>query len=304
MKTHRNDPCPCGSGRKYKQCCHNTQTSRVSSGGPLTIALQVQSHPPPDIRLLRSCDGCTACCGPGLIINDPDLISPAGEPCPHCTPGGCGNYENRPATCRGYICNYLVEPGLRLQDRPDRMGAIVRMSLDKRQIAPMDRTTFVNETEPGGALRIMRNARWKKAIGDDLHAGVPIYFTFIGDRTGRETLLVRFFEGRLGCELTSCNDDGTPILVDLLPVYDKRLQIALAIPRQQFALEARALIAFLAGRHEVVLRPSGSTDSSTPLRFLFTHRQAMVLKGLLRLIDTLRHDPAAPRDANRIKVSG
>ncbi|MBE0511389.1 MAG: SEC-C domain-containing protein, partial [Gammaproteobacteria bacterium] len=21
MKTGRNDPCPCGSGKKYKQCC-------------------------------------------------------------------------------------------------------------------------------------------------------------------------------------------------------------------------------------------------------------------------------------------
>ena len=30
--TGRNDPCPCGSGRKFKQCCANKQTrmSRVS----------------------------------------------------------------------------------------------------------------------------------------------------------------------------------------------------------------------------------------------------------------------------------
>jgi hypothetical protein len=29
MKTGRNDPCPCGSGKKYKKCC-----ARKSEGGP------------------------------------------------------------------------------------------------------------------------------------------------------------------------------------------------------------------------------------------------------------------------------
>ncbi len=32
MKISRNDPCPCGSGRKYKQCCLDKQTSAPSSG--------------------------------------------------------------------------------------------------------------------------------------------------------------------------------------------------------------------------------------------------------------------------------
>ena len=27
MKTRRNDPCPCGSGKKYKKCCLNTALS-------------------------------------------------------------------------------------------------------------------------------------------------------------------------------------------------------------------------------------------------------------------------------------
>lgn len=30
MKTGRNDPCPCGSGKKYKQCCLQTQTAELS----------------------------------------------------------------------------------------------------------------------------------------------------------------------------------------------------------------------------------------------------------------------------------
>lgn len=31
MKTGRNEPCPCGSGRKYKQCCLR-KSARMSRG--------------------------------------------------------------------------------------------------------------------------------------------------------------------------------------------------------------------------------------------------------------------------------
>jgi len=31
-KTGRNDPCPCGSGKKYKSCCLSKQQSKYSQG--------------------------------------------------------------------------------------------------------------------------------------------------------------------------------------------------------------------------------------------------------------------------------
>ena len=34
-KTGRNEPCPCGSGKKYKQCCE----SRAASWGPPRLVL-------------------------------------------------------------------------------------------------------------------------------------------------------------------------------------------------------------------------------------------------------------------------
>ncbi len=34
MKTGRNDPCPCGSGKKYKKCCQTEPSSATSSGRP------------------------------------------------------------------------------------------------------------------------------------------------------------------------------------------------------------------------------------------------------------------------------
>ncbi|MBI5657962.1 MAG: SEC-C domain-containing protein, partial [Nitrosomonadales bacterium] len=38
-KPGRNDPCPCGSGKKYKQCCQQRKAP-ATSGGPDAAALQ------------------------------------------------------------------------------------------------------------------------------------------------------------------------------------------------------------------------------------------------------------------------
>ena len=35
----RNDPCPCGSGRKFKRCCLDRAPTRVSSGPPRRAAI-------------------------------------------------------------------------------------------------------------------------------------------------------------------------------------------------------------------------------------------------------------------------
>lgn len=34
MKTGRNDPCPCGSGKKYKKCCQTTEPAATPTGRP------------------------------------------------------------------------------------------------------------------------------------------------------------------------------------------------------------------------------------------------------------------------------
>src|SRR4051794_30466404 len=39
MKTGRNDPCPCGSGKKYKKC-HATGVSHVRIHGPASVGNQ------------------------------------------------------------------------------------------------------------------------------------------------------------------------------------------------------------------------------------------------------------------------
>ena len=57
MKAGRNDPCPCGSGKKYKKCCfardqeNATRQTAVVPPSPLTIARSgpslAQQHPKP-----------------------------------------------------------------------------------------------------------------------------------------------------------------------------------------------------------------------------------------------------------------
>ncbi|MDA8179663.1 MAG: SEC-C metal-binding domain-containing protein [Desulfobacteria bacterium] len=39
MKIGRNDPCPCGSGRKYKNCCLEDQGSGLPDEGPVARRL-------------------------------------------------------------------------------------------------------------------------------------------------------------------------------------------------------------------------------------------------------------------------
>ena len=38
MSIGRNDPCPCGSGRKYKRCCLDKDSQRTESAGHLQVA--------------------------------------------------------------------------------------------------------------------------------------------------------------------------------------------------------------------------------------------------------------------------
>jgi len=42
MKIGRNDPCPCGSGRKYKNCCLEDQGSGSLPEGPAGVFAEIR----------------------------------------------------------------------------------------------------------------------------------------------------------------------------------------------------------------------------------------------------------------------
>lgn len=44
MKPGRNDPCPCGSGRKYKKCCEGTPAGAASATSPATSTVPTQEE--------------------------------------------------------------------------------------------------------------------------------------------------------------------------------------------------------------------------------------------------------------------
>jgi hypothetical protein len=49
LSVGRNDPCPCGSGRKYKRCCLTAAESQLrEERATAIVALDNQSDPPID----------------------------------------------------------------------------------------------------------------------------------------------------------------------------------------------------------------------------------------------------------------
>ena len=66
----------------------------------------------------KACGSCTLCC---KVIAVEDFNKPPGVWCVHCVRGkGCGIYETRPAECRTFFCEWMVEKGLGLEWKPER----------------------------------------------------------------------------------------------------------------------------------------------------------------------------------------
>lgn len=52
QKVGRNDPCPCGSGKKYKNCCMNQERPKAS-GIKRKLTAKVLTVPPKPINLIE-----------------------------------------------------------------------------------------------------------------------------------------------------------------------------------------------------------------------------------------------------------
>lgn len=107
MSVGRNDPCPCGSGKKFKRCC----------GAVIPVAAAPR----------RQCGGCTACCD-GWVqgVVEGHEMKP-GVPCHFRGERCCTIYERRPKhPCRDFACGWLL-PGSPFPEsfRPDRLGVMI-----------------------------------------------------------------------------------------------------------------------------------------------------------------------------------
>jgi hypothetical protein len=83
----------------------------------------------------RSCKGCSACCYEleiksrigysTLLDTGEDIAKPQGVWCRFATPKGCSVYEQRPALCRDFACDWILgRKGFGINDSPSQLGLI------------------------------------------------------------------------------------------------------------------------------------------------------------------------------------
>ena len=114
MRVARNDPCPCGSGKKYKKCCG------------AVIALQPAAR---NARggTQRACGTCTACCDGWVAGTIHGHEMKPGTPCHFRGEGCCSIYDKRPVEpCRNFVCGWLAADSPFPESfRPDRLGVMI-----------------------------------------------------------------------------------------------------------------------------------------------------------------------------------
>ena len=116
MATARNDPCPCGSGKKYKKCCGAVIPLRPAAA-PASTGAQTR----------RECGRCTACCDGWVRGTIYGHEMKPGKPCYFRGDGCCTIYDRRPVNpCRTFVCGWL-EPDSPFPEhfRPRELGVMI-----------------------------------------------------------------------------------------------------------------------------------------------------------------------------------
>jgi hypothetical protein len=79
----------------------------------------------------RQCGPCSYCC---KLPDIEEMDSPAGETCRNVKPGGgCKIYDTRPATCRAFLCQWMLKPALPHGFRPDLCGVMLSSAGSEEQ---------------------------------------------------------------------------------------------------------------------------------------------------------------------------
>src|SRR2546430_13952490 len=155
MRVGRNDPCPCGSGQKYKKCCG------------AVIALQPAR---------RQCGTCTACCDGWVAGKIRGHEMKPGQPCHFRGEGCCTIYAQRPVEpCRNFVCGWLM-PGSPFPEefRPDRLG-VMAVATPPRARPPVI---------PCSARRAPDARPPQRMRGVTSPTGAPLLFEQRGERLG------------------------------------------------------------------------------------------------------------------------
>jgi SEC-C motif len=116
MQVGRNDPCPCGSGKKYKKCC-----------GAIIALQPARMAAVPATSQQRTCGTCTACCDGWAVATIYGHEMKPGQPCHFRGVGCCTIYDRRPIEpCRNFVCGWLAPSSPFPESfRPDRIGVMI-----------------------------------------------------------------------------------------------------------------------------------------------------------------------------------
>jgi hypothetical protein len=118
-------------------------------------------------------------------------------------------------------------------------------------------------------------------IRRNMLAGRTLTASFLNDPYNAETIHMKWLGSSLGCELTSCDNQGNPLVLVISPVYDREIYSTHFIPDQNYAFDAEALIQYLGDRDHAVIAPSQTSDDAPKVRFRISRRQADFLQALL-----------------------
>jgi len=109
--------------RKAKKA--KKQRKREASIIDMMVHAEMKKYP---LQMVREnakehpCGECQACC---MAVGVHELEKPMWTPCKHQCETGCGIYDSRPDSCRGYYCMYqagMLNGGEEM--RPDKLGII------------------------------------------------------------------------------------------------------------------------------------------------------------------------------------
>jgi hypothetical protein len=167
----RNDPCPCGSGKKYKKCCGS-----VIALQPVETAARGSQKGAPLAASRRSCGTCTACCDGWMAGDIFGHEMKEGQPCFFRGEQCCTIYERRPESpCRTFICGWLQRDSPFPEDfRPDRLGVLIAPIRWRGQAAYILRSAG---RDPDEAL-----LEWMQAFSE--RSGSPFFYEVAGERFG------------------------------------------------------------------------------------------------------------------------
>jgi hypothetical protein len=159
MNPGRNDPCPCGSGKKYKKCC----------GAVIPVAAVAATA-------ARGCGDCTACCDGWVAGTIRGHEMKPGVRCHFVRDGGCTIYDERPVSpCRNFVCGWLAPDSPFPEEfRPDKLGVIVIRVSWRGQLAYLLRSAG---RDPDAKL-----LDWMRAFS--VRTGRPFFYEEAGEKLG------------------------------------------------------------------------------------------------------------------------